>query len=374
MRLLLITSTYPTPDAPNQGIFNGQLVTALSETHTVRVIAPIPWTTRRTRSLKSLRNENVSHPTFYYPPRILRWTYGFWYWISVRRTFQRLVKEFRPDVVLGYWAHPDSDAAVRAASMLSIPSVVMVGGSDVRILARSGRRKLAIQAVLQKAQRVIAFSEDLAKHVTGLGVPLDRIDVVYRGVDRTLFQQRERNDVRREMKIQSDELIVVWVGRLVEVKNPGMAIRAAVQWKQRFGGRFRLIMIGDGPLKYGLQRLIDQLDVTQACTMLGSIPHAQIANWFQAANLTILTSHSEGVPNVLLESIACGTPFVATDVGGVREIADPKLDVLVAAGDETALQTAVIDRLENPTNESRVRSAYDVQELARRVTEVLQRA
>ncbi len=379
MKLLLITSTYPTPRMPSQGVFNKQLVAALNSSHSVRVIAPIPWTSVRpwaaeeSQANSESTDMSVVHPTFYYPPQLMRWTYGWWYWKSIQQSFQKMTVDFRPDVILGYWAHPDSDAALRAARTLKVPTVVMIGGSDVRILARSGKRRIAIQAVLQNANRVVAFSQDLAKHVSDLRVPSHRIDVVYRGVDRSLFKPCDRGEARRNVDVDSSSLIVVWVGRMVEVKNPAMAIRAAVKWQQQFGDQFRLIMIGEGQLKPGLEQLADQLGIRKCCSFLGALPHAQIANWFQAANLTILTSHSEGVPNVLLESIACGTPFVATDVGGVREIADPQADTLIAADDVSALQDAVIEKLNDRTQHARPVSTYDVHDLAKRMTEVFEK-
>lgn len=373
MKLMLITSTYPTPNSPSQGVFNGQLVAALNKIHSIRVIAPIAWTANSTREKSLSTDLQVLHPTFYYPPRILRWTYGLWYWKSIQSSFRILTKDYTPDVILGYWAHPDSDAAVRAARSLRIPAVVMVGGSDVRILAKSGMRRRAIQAVLQKADRVIAFSEDLARHVSELGVSSDRIDVVYRGVDRSIFKSGDRLQARQELQIESNAVVLVWVGRMVDVKNPSMAIRAAAKWRQQYGDRFRLVMIGIGPLILGLKRLAEQLDVLPSCLFLGSIPHSDIAKWFQAANLTILTSHSEGIPNVLLESVACGTPFVATDVGGVSEVADPRTDKLVPVGDESAFQQAVIEKLADCTDYPRRYSTYDVHGLARRITEILER-
>ncbi len=152
-----------------------------------------------------------------------------------------------------------------------------------------------------------------------------------------------------------------------------MAIRAVVHWKKLYGDRFRLVMIGEGPLKPGLEKLADRLDVRGSCKFLGAIPHAQIAKWFQAADLTILTSHSEGIPNVLLESLACGTPFVATNVGGVGEIADRYADKLIPSGDESALQEAVVEKISNATVYSRRFSTHDIHDLASSITQILER-
>ena len=305
----------------------------------------------------------------------MHWTYGLWYWKSIQRSVSQLTRDFKPDVVLGYWAHPDGYAAIKAADLLGAPSAIMVGGSDIRILAKSGLRRKAIQSVLKQTGRVIAFSHDLAKHVEELGVPRNRIDVVYRGVDRTIFFKGPRLEARQRLSLDDGLKLLVWIGRLVDVKNPSMAIQAATKWKQVYGDRFRLVMIGEGPLGPSLERLSERLGVRQHVDFLGSIPQLKIADWFRAANATILTSLSEGVPNVLLESAACGTPFIATDVGGVREIANTQTDRLVASGDIAALQEAVIEKLASPQDgsSSGEESGYDVFELSRRIIEILER-
>ena len=82
--------------------------------------------------------------------------------------------------------------------------------------------------------------------------------------------------------------------------------------------------------------------------LLGSKKQAELADWYRAADLTVLSSHSEGIPNVLLESLCCGTPFVATRVGGVAEIADERLHTLVPAGNPAALASGIVQRLLSP--------------------------
>jgi glycosyltransferase involved in cell wall biosynthesis len=108
-------------------------------------------------------------------------------------------------------------------------------------------------------------------------------------------------------------------------------------------------------------------------TFVGYVPHSDLADWYTAADLTVLPSHSEGVPNVLLESIASGTPFVATRVGGIAEIADPVLDRLVAPGDPAALADAIVDALSMPQPaERRALSTRTVADAATQMLEVLE--
>jgi teichuronic acid biosynthesis glycosyltransferase TuaC len=80
-------------------------------------------------------------------------------------------------------------------------------------------------------------------------------------------------------------------------------------------------------------------------TLVGPRPLAELTNWYGACDLVALPSYSEGIPNVLREAVACGRPFVATQVGGIPEIADPSTSVLVEPGSPEALADALTDVL-----------------------------
>ncbi|MCA9182995.1 MAG: glycosyltransferase, partial [Planctomycetales bacterium] len=100
----------------------------------------------------------------------------------------------------------------------------------------------------------------------------------------------------------------------------------------------------------------------------------QLALYDNAANVTVLTSRSEGIPNVLLESIACNTPFVATNVGGVAEIASPNIDYLVPSENADSLAAAVIACVEQPSTQLRTFSPHDNLCMAEAVERTLRRA
>ncbi len=104
-------------------------------------------------------------------------------------------------------------------------------------------------------------------------------------------------------------------------------------------------MIGDGPLRSRIEREIDSRELSGLLKIVGSVAHDELADWYRSSDRVVLTSHSEGVPNVLLESIACGIPFIATNVGGIPEIASPNLDRLVPADNAFAFRDAILDSL-----------------------------
>jgi glycosyltransferase involved in cell wall biosynthesis len=106
-----------------------------------------------------------------------------------------------------------------------------------------------------------------------------------------------------------------------------------------------LVLVGDGPLRGELETQVRSLGLIDAVRFAGPTAHSSLPTWYRAADLTVLPSLSEGIPNVLLESLACGTGFVASDVGSVREVSDDPNRDLVPAGDADALSGRVVERL-----------------------------
>lgn len=351
MRILLLTNVFPSPLQPTKGPFNFELARAVSKHHELEIISPISWweecqAARQGRAIqertRALGGIAVHYPRFYYLPKLGRTWYGWFMWRSVQRTVERVLRRRSVDVVVGYWAHPDGYAAVRAARLAGVPAVVMVGGSDVLLLAKDHSRRERIVSVLREAEAVITVSGDLKRCVQGFGIPESKIHVVYRGIDTEQFRPGDRREARRRLGIEFGGPVLVWVGRMVPVKGLDTLLKACEQLRNVHGRECRTYLVGDGPLRSSLQRDAAVRGLDGQVVFAGVIPHAQLPDYYRAADLAVLPSLSEGVPNVLLESIACGTRFVASAVGGVPEIASAA-DILVPAGDAAAL-AAAIDR------------------------------
>jgi glycosyltransferase involved in cell wall biosynthesis len=349
MNLLFISNVYPTPVAPTKGVFNSSLARALAAGHRVRVIAPVPWTEELVRSRRGLfppaRAEirdgvPVYYPRYYYPPRVLRSAYGWFYWRSIRRVARELIGAERPDVVLTFWAHPDGEAAVRAARECGAPVVSLVGGSDVLMLTRHAGRRARVANVLRSSDAVVAVSRDLAVKIQALGVAPEKVSVWSRGIDSSIFCPGSRAAARERLGMPPDVPALLWVGRMVPVKGLDVLLTACADLQKR-GTDFHLYLVGGGELRRSLEQRARAQNLTARVSFVGERRHAELADWYRAADLTLLPSLSEGVPNVLRESLACGTPFVASRVGGIPEIATEPWAHLVPPGDPAALAGAV---------------------------------
>jgi glycosyltransferase involved in cell wall biosynthesis len=364
MRLLLIANDFPNPYEPNRSVFNLRLVRALAQRHEVRVISPISWVDelralgRGTRCLHGGRCAVVhgieaQYPRYYYPPRVLRSSYGWFYWQSIRRTVRQILHQGRPDAVLGYWIHPDGQAAVRAAQLAGVPAGVIVGGSDLLLLPRSSGRRRRVLAVLRGADCVLTVSRHLREKVVDFGIAPEKVHIWHQGIEKDRFYPGDRRQARIKLGLSVDARALLWVGRLVHVKGVDVLLQACASLRGRLA--VHLYLVGDGPLRAALQAQAAKLGLGGTVSFLGSRPGNELPDWYRAADLTVLPSRSEGLPNVLRESLACGTPFVASRVGGISEIAQEPWDQLVPCEDQAALTAAIHRALQQPPSGVRPR-------------------
>jgi glycosyltransferase involved in cell wall biosynthesis len=348
MRILALTTLYPNPYQPHRATFNRLQFRALAAEHEVQVIAPIAWTgewsARHGRAGTPPRLEAdrrrfcdgmvVQHPRYIFTPKVLRGWYGWFLVQSVRGCFLEAVAGFRPDVVLGCWAYPDGWAAVQLARQAGLPVAIKVHGSDVLTVGdHPARRRRTIEA-LTTADAVIAVSRHLGEQAIAMGAEPARVHTVYNGIDASVFHPASRESARRHLGITSGDPLILFVGNLVPVKGLDVLLDGLASLASA-GLRFQAALVGEGPLREELQSRIEAFGLSGRVRLVGPRPQEQLPFWYRSAELLVLPSRSEGVPNVLLEATACGTPWIASRVGGIAEIANP--DALVPRGDAAAL-------------------------------------
>jgi glycosyltransferase involved in cell wall biosynthesis len=190
-----------------------------------------------------------------------------------------------------------------------------------------------------RANAVITVCNALRDEVVALGVDEQRVTSLRNGVDLELFRPIERQ--------RNERFTLLTVGHLVPVKGQELIIAALPLLPD-----VRLVVAGDGPDRKKLEALARSLSVDERVTFLGAVPQAQLRQHYGSADALVLASSREGWANVLLESMACGTPVVASRVYGTPEVvAAPAAGVLMnersargIADAVTALRTNYPDR------------------------------
>lgn len=356
MKILVVTNLFPNPYQPDLATFNRQQVLALSTEHDIRVIAPISWAIemreRKKQGVK-LSGDRISdcdglsiqHPRFVFTPKILRGWYGHFYQKSIRSIFERNVREFQPDVVFATWCYPDGWAAINLAREYDLPVVLKLHGSDIHDLPRPSLRFKRTLDALRRADAVVTVSRDMAQTISSYGVTPEKIHTIYNGIDKQLFARGSKTLARENLHIPSHDNLLLWVGRMVPVKGLDNLLKA-VRILSDEKLEVTVALVGSGPLEPSLRQEAESLGISAKIRFEGNATHADLPDWFRAADATVLPSLSEGIPNVLLESISCGTPFVASRVGGIPEIATEPIDQLVPAGNPQELARAICDSLD----------------------------
>jgi glycosyltransferase involved in cell wall biosynthesis len=356
MRILALTNLYPNPYQPHRAPYNRHQFRMLSELHDLHVIAPLAWTDElaaRRQGKPPLPEGRrlvhdgltVDHPRYWYTPKILRRFYGRFFMASVERTFRRVLAEFRPDVIFAPWAYPDGYAAVELARQSGLPVVVQVHGSDIRQLQQFPARRAGTVLAVSQAQGVIAVCRELASGVIHLGAAPDRVRVIIDGVDRTVFSPGSKEIARQRLALAADRQHLLFVGNLVPVKGIDVLLQAC---RSLPGENWQLHLVGAGPQRAALERQVRSTGLASRVVFHGAVSHEDLPDWFRAADLFVLASRSEGVPNVLLEAMACGLPLVASDVGGIPEIAGLGVSRLVPPERPSVLADAITQMLAHP--------------------------
>lgn len=352
IRVLISTGIFPNRILVNRGIYNLKAATALARRCEVRVVAPVPYAPPFLRGGRYAwcasvppRDEvagfPVAYPRYVVTPKVGRSFHGFTLYASVARFYDRVSREFQPDLILGYFAYPYGFANVLLGRRLRVPVVVFCRGSDIHSIAQNRLQGRLISWALRRARRVFSVSAALKNDVVALGVPAAHVAVIPNGIEVERHRSLDKRTARDRLGLARDGGLVVCVSRLGREKGIDVLVEAAVRM-QTAGAR--VVIVGDGPEMTTLSGQIVRLGAGDRVFLAGARPHDEVPLWMAAADVTVLSSRKEGHPNAAVESLACGRPVVATRVGGVPEIlTSSALGRMVPPEDPPAL-AAALDR------------------------------
>lgn len=352
IRTLLFSTLYPSSVRPVHGIFVETRLRELLKTGHVEtvVVAPVPWFPSRNPRFGSYSNMastprteilngiNVYHPRYFLAPTIGQNLAPFALAAGALPTIRKLVKDgFDFDLIDAHYVYPDSVAASIIARKIGIPFICTARGSDINVFKNFAIPRRMIQKTLKQSVANIGVCHDIVQQMEELGAPPEKSAVLRNGVDLLRFFPVDRNEARRELEIPKNRLVLLSVGHLIERKGHDLVIRLLAERPQGI-----LIIVGSGPEEKGLRRLAVSLGLAQRVIFVGQQPNDQLKTYFSAADVTVLASSREGWANVLLESMACGTPVVATRVNGTPEVvASPVAGCLAEHRDVEHLQRAL---------------------------------
>lgn len=291
------------------------------------------------------------------------------------RNMGQLLSSIKPDCVLAYNFGNHAWVAM-AAHRAGVPrTLVRVAGSPTRDWRTRWRSTILAHLARPFCAGEIAVSHTVARELThGLGLPRRRVAVIPNGCD---VEQIEREvAAARGLAGRSSGWRILMVSRMDDAKDHGTLLRA-VERLRRASRQLRLTLVGDGPLRAENERLATSLGIRDAVEFLGN--RSDVSAHMAQATVVVHATHTEGMPNVLLEAMAAGVPIVASDIPPVREVLDDgRCGLLVRPRDAVKMADA-IERVHDPDVAGpfvdaalrRVRAEYSISECVGRYAALL---
>ena len=367
LRVLVLSSLFPSEARPRHGIFVETRLAHLIRDYPidVRVVAPVPWFPSSSRRFgayaafaatprRATRSNGVmvTYPRYAMLPKVgTALQPGSMARAALADVVSLQRAGWQPDLIDAHYLYPDSVAAAIVAERLGLPLVITARGTDVNVLARMPGPGKRILRAAQRAGAVITVSSRLKQALLDMGVEASKLVVLRNGVDTDRFKPTDRHAARVRFGFDSPP-IAVCVGNLVEEKGFELAVDALVNMPD-----WQLLIVGDGPARAQLADRAVRAGVASRVRFHPNMAQTELAEAYSVADVLLLTSTREGWPNVVLESLACGTPVVAVDVGAVNEmITDQAIGRVVATRDAAALAEAVHDLMRSQPDRDRTRA------------------
>ena len=344
MNLIWITSEFPSNSDNIKGIYIYRTVKELAKYYKIYVIClypsfpPILEMLRYLKDAKKVysnwkKNYNISsnkpveinNAEIYYlkyyrlPRKFFHHIEGWFAYFQARKYLTKIIDG--QSIIHANWIFPAGTMAKIIAKKYKIPFIISLLGSDVNRLKEGSIFWKSAKKLLNQTNKVTAVTSDLfekckEKRLSIESSKMELIDNIY---ESDKFNIKDRFKIREFLKINNELKIIFFAGGLVPVKNVDILIKAVARILN-YRSDLNLYIAGSGTDENKLKRLTKELKINSKVFFLGPLLSDELVNFYNAANLFSLQSRSEGLPNVIVESFLCGTPVVASSVGGIPSI------------------------------------------------------
>ena len=270
------------------------------------------------------------------------WFFAFW-------QIKKIIQEQKIEIIFTPNILPLGSIAYFLNKFLHIPYIISLHGLDLN-LALEAKPKLTYK-ILQQAQTILVNSQTTAKILDVFPELKNKIIVLYPSLnlDFAKFEPAKLDKLKNHWQISPETTVFLSVGRLVSRKGHSSAISALAA---SAATDFRYFIVGRGPEKENLLKLIKKYELTDKIQILEDVAYADLIYYYKLANIFLLPQQSlsvdtEGFGIVFLEAAAAGLSIIAGNNGGVLEIlSDQKNALLVNSQSEleTAIQKLMIDK------------------------------
>ncbi|GHH99510.1 teichuronic acid biosynthesis protein TuaC [Neobacillus kokaensis] len=352
MKVLWITSVYPSDKQPGAGVFHETQVQALTRLGIeVTVICPVPRNPKLMEYVKKQyrvhheiplmyrrKGVTVFRPRYLALPGQLRWAQPD---KRIAASIYKTMSDYKikPDLIHAHFAMPSGGAARIVAEQIKRPWILTLHGSDVNIYPYfSTNAKKAFQQSVIKANHVLAVGENLktkAKELTGRDSMVLPI-----GVDLSAFQQETepKQQLKNRLQLPENKKIITFVGRLTKAKG----VFELLQALDCLSDEMAVLFVGEGPAK---EKLMQHPELNRRLFLTGQVENHRVRDYLLASDVLALPSYTEGMPTVVIEALAAKIPVICTAVGGVPELFGEYRHLLIEKESVTDLVQRINDVL-----------------------------
>ena len=278
---------------------------------------------------KTLSIHQFGHPMIAYPVTFNR---GYFNYEISRELHEDIIRSNVDIIHVHNYYSLTYDLIVLLNNVRRKPIVGHYHGGDLSMLLRPFR--ILKRMTLPLADKLLVTNKfEMQRLVSVCKVPEEKIAYIHDGVDTDFFKPLNA--------INKEDNLILFVGNLVKEKGVDLLLLAFKKCKQKIKN-LRLLIVGEGYMRSYLERMIKTLNLANDVKLAGRLPHDVLRVIYNKATITVLPSKRESLGLVLLESMACGTPVIATINEGAMEIISHGYDgLLVKQDDVTALSEAI---------------------------------
>lgn len=233
-----------------------------------------------------------------------------------------LAKKHKRDLSMthAHYVFPSGLISLYLKKRFNIPYVVTAHGGDINKMAKKNEQIRKMSAsILQNASHIIAVGEELAATIErDFGVAKDKLSVMSMGIDRTVFKQPEdKQQVQQSLGMDPNKKNFLFVGNVIQEKGVEELVVAFNEIAKN-NSSTALYIVGSTKDQRFFEKIKPLAQNNESITFVNPMPQPELVRYFQAADVFVLPSYIEGLGLVALEAMACGTPVIASNVGGLH--------------------------------------------------------
>ncbi len=361
-KIVIITNLYPLPWQPTRATFNYQQFSLLAQELDVHILIPVAFPDWFKHRKQVSSNSKIKIVPYIYLPKFGRRFYSTLMYWSLKLTSWSWLKKINPSKIMASWAFPDGVAAQKLASDLNCDFYLKVHGSDINMHTTFPARCQQIVKMANNAKGILSVSQDLANKMIKLGIDEQKIQVIYNGVNLDNFTPNLKTT-------STDAPYILFIGNLKKEKGV-MELLHAFKIIFKAHPALTLRYIGGGTMLTELKNTAKSLSIIDKVVFEGVLAHDMLPSILANATLLALPSYNEGVPNVVLESMACGVPVVATRVGGIPEVVTENTGYLASEITAEAIAKSLNMALEKKWNIVEIRQHAEQFNWSKNITQL----